>query len=109
MLIVQFLTENEKITKLKAIVKFKDQMPISPLLLQRVSQNKFNWTIIDFSSSDDGSLQNSAVEFANEKSLQQINAEVKELAGKARNKKLKPEEPLPPKTGHDIEGEGCMM
>ena len=32
------------------------------------------------------------VEFANEKSLQQINAEVKELAGKARNKKLKPEE-----------------
>ena len=28
------------------------------------------------------------VEFANEKSLQQINAEVKELAGKARNKKL---------------------
>ena len=32
------------------------------------------------------------VDFANEKSLQQINAEVKELAGKARNKKLKPEE-----------------
>ncbi|HEA30174.1 MAG TPA: pyruvate dehydrogenase complex dihydrolipoamide acetyltransferase [Leeuwenhoekiella sp.] len=32
------------------------------------------------------------VEFANEKNLQQINAEVKELAGKARNKKLKPEE-----------------
>ena len=32
------------------------------------------------------------VEFANEKSLPQINAEVKELAGKARNKKLKPEE-----------------
>lgn len=32
------------------------------------------------------------VEFANEKSLQQINAEVKELAGKAKNKKLKPEE-----------------
>lgn len=32
------------------------------------------------------------VEFANEKSLQQINAEVKELAGKARNKRLKPEE-----------------
>ena len=32
------------------------------------------------------------VEFANDKSLQQINAEVKELAGKARNKKLKPEE-----------------
>lgn len=32
------------------------------------------------------------VQFANEKSLQQINAEVKELAGKARNKKLKPEE-----------------
>ncbi|MGB5942066.1 MAG: 2-oxo acid dehydrogenase subunit E2 [Leeuwenhoekiella sp.] len=31
------------------------------------------------------------VEFANEKSLQQINAEVKELASKARNKKLKPE------------------
>ena len=28
------------------------------------------------------------VDFANEKSLQQINAEVKELAGKARNKKL---------------------
>ena len=32
------------------------------------------------------------VNFANEKSLQQINAEVKDLAGKARNKKLKPEE-----------------
>jgi pyruvate dehydrogenase E2 component (dihydrolipoamide acetyltransferase) len=32
------------------------------------------------------------VKFANEKTLQQINAEVKELAGKARNKKLKPEE-----------------
>ncbi len=32
------------------------------------------------------------VQFANEKNLQQINAEVKELAGKARNKKLKPEE-----------------
>ena len=32
------------------------------------------------------------VQFANEKSLQQINAEVKELAGKARNKKLKPDE-----------------
>ncbi|MEH6406541.1 MAG: pyruvate dehydrogenase complex dihydrolipoamide acetyltransferase [Leeuwenhoekiella sp.] len=32
------------------------------------------------------------VEFANEKSLQQINAQVKDLAGKARNKKLKPDE-----------------
>ncbi|TVZ53140.1 pyruvate dehydrogenase complex dihydrolipoamide acetyltransferase [Dokdonia sp. Hel_I_53] len=32
------------------------------------------------------------VEFANEKSLQQINAEVKVLAGKARDKKLKPDE-----------------
>ncbi|WP_031428023.1 pyruvate dehydrogenase complex dihydrolipoamide acetyltransferase [Flavimarina sp. Hel_I_48] len=32
------------------------------------------------------------VKFANEKTLQQINAEVKELAGKAKNKKLKPEE-----------------
>lgn len=32
------------------------------------------------------------VEFANEKSLQQINAEVKELAGKARDKKLKQNE-----------------
>ncbi len=32
------------------------------------------------------------VNFANEKSLQQINAEVKELAGKARDKKLKPDE-----------------
>lgn len=32
------------------------------------------------------------VKFANEKSLQQINAEVKDLAGKARNKKLKPDE-----------------
>ena len=32
------------------------------------------------------------VEFANEKSLQQINAEVKELAGKARDKKLKQQE-----------------
>ena len=32
------------------------------------------------------------VKFANEKTLQQINAEVKDLAGKAKNKKLKPEE-----------------
>jgi len=32
------------------------------------------------------------VNFANEKSLQQINAEVKQLAGKARDKKLKPDE-----------------